>query len=176
VTEAARPHPPLIGIVGWSGSGKTTLIERLIATFSACGVRIATIKHAHHPLRPHDGATDGERHARAGAVAVVVIAPEAWEISGIVQSGAPPELTAMAARLGPADLILVEGHKSAAIPKIEVRSLQARSHEPLAANDSNIVAIAADHPVEAEGLPVFSRDDAEGLANLIEARFAHLLP
>ena len=111
----------MIGIVGWKSSGKTTLIERLIAILTRRGLRIATIKHSHHALRPRDGATDGERHARAGALDVAVIGTEQWELSGQARSPPVPGLQDLAARLGPADLILVEGFKSAPIPKIEVR-------------------------------------------------------
>ena len=38
----------IIGVVGWSGSGKTTLIERMIPWFTARGVSVSTMKHAHH--------------------------------------------------------------------------------------------------------------------------------
>jgi molybdopterin-guanine dinucleotide biosynthesis adapter protein len=162
--------PPLVGIVGWKGSGKTTLIERLIPALRSRGLAVATVKHAHHPLRKHDGATDGERHARAGAVNVAVIGPEAWELAGARQETAPPSLEAAAARLRAADLILVEGFKSAAIPKIEVRGENARA---LAPQDARIMAIASDQPEVAGGVPVFARDDADGLAALI-AR--HLRP
>ncbi|MGZ5851990.1 MAG: molybdopterin-guanine dinucleotide biosynthesis protein B, partial [Hyphomicrobium sp.] len=50
-----------MGIVGWKNSGKTTLIERLVVALTQRGLRVATVKHTHHELRAHDGATDGER-------------------------------------------------------------------------------------------------------------------
>jgi molybdopterin-guanine dinucleotide biosynthesis adapter protein len=161
---------PCIGIVGWKGSGKTTLIERLIPALRSRGLAVATVKHAHHPLREHDGATDGERHARAGATNVAVIGPETWELAGARQETPPPSLAAAAALLGAVDLILVEGFKSAAIPKIEVRDENAR---PLAPKDAHIIAVASDLAETVGGVPVFARDDADGLAALI-AR--HLRP
>ena len=51
-------------MVGWKNSGKTTLVERLIPLLARRGLKVATVKHTHHDLRPPDGATDGERHAR----------------------------------------------------------------------------------------------------------------
>jgi molybdenum cofactor guanylyltransferase/molybdopterin-guanine dinucleotide biosynthesis protein MobB len=164
---------PILGIVGWKGSGKTTLIERLVAILTQRGLKIATLKHSHHPLRPHDGATDGERHARAGASAVGVLAPEEWEISGKRQSSPPPDLKEAAARLEPADLILVEGFKSAAIPKIEVRR-EGETESPLAAHDPYVIAVATDQPADAGKLPVFKRDDAAGIAAFIVSRIPHL--
>lgn len=168
----ASVRAPLIGIVGWKGSGKTTLIERLVRELTARGLVIATVKHAHHGLRTHDGATDGERHARAGARTVAVLAPHEWEIAGERQSSEPPSLDEVAQRLGAADLILVEGFKSAAIPKIEVR--QQSSERPLSESDAHVIAIAADHPIAACALPVFSRNDIAGLAAFIEAHASHL--
>ncbi len=157
----------MIGIVGWKSSGKTTLIERLIAILTRRGLRIATIKHSHHALRPRDGATDGERHARAGALDVAVIGTEQWELSGQARSPPVPGLQDLAARLGPADLILVEGFKSAPIPKIEVRRQTTETQLPLATNDPSVIAIVADHAVEAGELPVFRSDDVDAIAAFI---------
>jgi molybdopterin-guanine dinucleotide biosynthesis protein B len=113
--------PPLIGIVGWKNSGKTTLIERLVAALARDGLSVATIKHTHHELRAHDGVTDGERHARAGAVRSAVISPSGWELAGELRSGPAPALEQVVELLGAADLVLVEGFKGASIPKIELR-------------------------------------------------------
>jgi molybdopterin-guanine dinucleotide biosynthesis protein B len=165
-------RPPLIGIVGWKNSGKTTLVERLVAMLSARGLKVATVKHAHHALRMPDGTTDGERHARAGAVETVVLAPDAWERSGKRQAGPAPSLDDVATRLGHVDLVLVEGFKRAAIPKIEVWRRASQTKEALAPSDTNVVAVAADHVVDAGGLPLFDLDDAEGIAGFIEELIA----
>jgi len=161
---------PLIGIVGWSGAGKTTLIERLLANFVARGLKVATIKHAHHALRPGDNRADGARHARAGAFQVMVIGPQQWEIAGVLQDAPPPGLDEAAACLGHADLILVEGFKSAALPKIEVRRAGTSPERPLADGDPHIVAIASDHPVATSGPAVFALDDVEAIAAFIAKR------
>jgi molybdopterin-guanine dinucleotide biosynthesis protein B len=159
--------PPLIGIVGWKNSGKTTLVEGLVAVLTRRGLRIATIKHTHHELRAHDGATDGERHTRAGAVNVAVVAPAQWELGGERQSGPAPALEELAKLLGPADLVLVEGFKSADISKIEVRRLASQTRDPLAASDTRVIAIAADHEVDAGAIPAFALDDIDAIADFI---------
>jgi molybdopterin-guanine dinucleotide biosynthesis protein B len=162
-------QPFLVGIVGWKISGKTTLVERLIPILTRRGLKVATVKHTHHELRPADGNTDGERHKRAGAIKTIVIAPDAWEVSSRRQSDAPPEFADLARHLSGADLVLVEGFKGAPIPKIEVRRQTSPTQEPLAASDKHVIAVAADYPVEANGLPVFDLDDAEGIAAFIVA-------
>ena len=159
--------PRFIGIVGWKNSGKTTLVERLIPILVGRGLKVATVKHTHHALRPPDGATDGERHARAGASEAVVIAPDAWEISGRPQAGPPPDLAQISARLGAVDLVLVEGFKRAPIPKIEVRRRASSAQDPLAPGDANVIAIAADDAADTNGLPLFDLNDAAGIAVFI---------
>jgi molybdopterin-guanine dinucleotide biosynthesis adapter protein len=159
--------PPLIGIVGWKGSGKTTLIERLVAALNREGLRIATVKHTHHELRPHDETTDGERHARAGAVQTAMLSPSQWELGGKLQPGAVPALEEIVKRFGPVDLILVEGFKRAPIPKIEVRREAAATREPIAPGDADVLAIAADHTIEDATVPVFALDDIAGIAAFI---------
>jgi molybdopterin-guanine dinucleotide biosynthesis adapter protein len=161
--------PPLIGIVGWKNSGKTTLVERLVAALTQRGLKVATVKHTHHELRARDGTTDGERHAQAGAIQTAVISPSQWEIAGKLQRTPVPALDDIARRLGPVDIVLVEGFKSAAIPKIEVQRSASQTHEPLAADDSHVIAIAADHAVEAATVPVFALDDIQAIAAFIIA-------
>jgi molybdopterin-guanine dinucleotide biosynthesis protein B len=125
------------------------------------------VKHTHHDLRPPDGGTDGERHARAGAIKTIVIGRQAWEMNGARQVGAPPSLAEIAPHVADADIVLVEGFKGAPIPKIEVRRTASPTSEPLAPNDSRIVAVAADHPADATGLPLFDLDDADAIAAFI---------
>ena len=168
--EAPRSRPPvLVGIVGWKNSGKTTLVERLIPPLQRRGFKVMTVKHTHHDLRPADGATDGERHTRAGALKAIVIAPDAWEIGGVRQLSPPPSLGEIAPHVAGADIVLVEGFKTAPIPKIELRRAASVTKNPLALSDTRIAAIAADHPTDAGELPLFDLDDAEAIAGFIAA-------
>ena len=73
------------------------------------------------------------------------------------------------AYLAAADIVIVEGFKSAPIAKIEVRRQASPTQEPLAARDPHVIAVAADHPTDANGLPLFDLDDAEGIAAFIAA-------
>jgi molybdopterin-guanine dinucleotide biosynthesis protein B len=161
--------PPVIGIVGWKKSGKTTLVVRLIEEFTRRGLSVATVKHAHHAFQIDDGETDSARHRRAGAVAVAIVSAERWALVSELKGAPEPALEDVIARLGPRDLILVEGYKAAAIPKIEVRRTASVSREPLAATDPHVIAIAADFEVEEARLPVFALDDVAAIADFIIA-------
>jgi molybdopterin-guanine dinucleotide biosynthesis adapter protein len=158
---------PVIGIAGWKKSGKTTLAVRLIAEFTRRGLKVATVKHAHHDFQIDDAETDSARHRRAGASQVAVVSAKRWAVISELEGEPEPDLAEVIGWLGPCDLVIVEGYKSAPIPKIEARRRAASSHEPLADTDANVIAIAADHAAEGSGRPVFSLDDVAALADFI---------
>ena len=158
----------LYGVTGWKNSGKTTLTERLVAHFTAAGLRVATVKRAHHDARTDIPGSDSDRHRIAGARQVLLVAPERWAL--LTEAPEPP-LEALLARLDPADLVLIEGYKAAPHPKIEChRAISARA--PLiATQNSTIRAIASDAPATVPPLdvPVLALDDIPAIARLIAA-------
>ena len=162
---------PIIGIAGWKNSGKTTLTVRLIEEFTRRGFSVATVKHAHHNFQIDDADTDSARHRRAGAGQVAIVSAKRWALVTELGAAEEPDFAEVIAMLAPADLIIVEGYKSAAIPKIEARR-GASSHEtPLANDDPLVIAIAADEPTaHADPLPIFKLDDVTTLADFIAQR------
>ena len=162
-----RPQP-LFGIAGWSNSGKTTLIEKLAAHFAEQGLRVATIKHTHHKFDIDSVGSDTSRHRAAGAAETAIVSGSRIAVVEEIETRGEPKLQDVAARLSPADIILVEGYKSAAIPKIEVRRQATAAEKLLAACDPLVIGIAADYDLDGHGKPVFSLDDVPGIAGLIE--------
>jgi len=160
---------PLIGIAGWKKSGKTTLVVRLIEEFARRGLRVSTIKHAHHSFQIDDANTDSARHRRAGAGQVAIVSSHRWALVRELGDAPEPTLEDMVQKLDPCDLIIVEGYKSAPIPKIEVRRRGAFGDEPLSPRDRNVIAIAADHDIPHSDVPVLSLDDVAGIADAIVA-------
>jgi molybdopterin-guanine dinucleotide biosynthesis protein B len=159
--------PPVIGIVGWKKSGKTTLVVRLIEELSRRGLSVGTVKHAHHDFRIDDAETDSARHRRAGAAQVAIVSSARWALVNELKGAPEPALEEVIGWLGPRDLVVVEGYKGAAIPKIEVRRTASLSKRPLAAADPHVVAIAADFEVGEAGVPVFRLNDVAGIADFI---------
>lgn len=154
---------PVFGIVGWKNSGKTTLTAGLVRALAARGFRVATIKHAHHDFDIDRDGTDSHRHRQAGAGEVMIVSNRRWALMHELGDAPEPGLADMLARLSPCDLVLVEGYKREAIPKIEVR----RGGAPLAPGDPHIVAVASDDPGVEAGLPVFRPDRVEPIADFV---------
>ena len=154
----------VFGITGWKNAGKTTLVERLVAEFVRRGWRVSTIKHAHHDVDIDQPGRDSFRHRVAGATEVAVVGGRRY---AIMREEADPALADVLARLAPADLVLIEGYKREAHPKIEVRAGHAPS---LAAEDPNVVAIASDEKPAETHLPWFRRDDIGAMADFIASR------
>ncbi|GAB4383961.1 molybdopterin-guanine dinucleotide biosynthesis protein B [Albidovulum sp.] len=158
----------LYGVTGWKNSGKTTLMERLVAEFSGRGLSVSTVKHAHHATEIDHEGRDSFRHRQAGAREVIVASPVRWALMHELRGAAEPPLAALLARLSPVDLVLVEGYKREAHPKIEVHR-QATGRPPLAPQMRGIRALASDAPPPGLALPVFALDDIAGIAGFILA-------
>ncbi len=167
---------PLIGIAGWKNSGKTTLAVRLIAELTARGYRVSSVKHAHHAFQIDDGETDSARHRRAGSHQVAIVSSERWALVSELRDAPEPDFADVIAKLAPCDVVVVEGYKSHPIPKIEARRTAAREHRPLSKVDPNVIAVAADHAVADETVPVFALDDVAAIADLVVRHLQLTLP
>jgi molybdopterin-guanine dinucleotide biosynthesis protein B len=162
----------VIGIAGWSGAGKTTLLTRVIPRLRARGLRVSTIKHAHHAFDVDQPGKDSHTHREAGATEVLVSSANRWALMHELREHREWTLDALLEKLTPVDLVLVEGFKTQAHPKLEV--YRAAVGKPLLhPEDENIVAIASDGAVAAS-VPVVSLDDTQAVADVLLAKAAPL--
>lgn len=159
----------VIGITGWKNSGKTTLTERLVTELTARGLKVATVKHAHHDFDIDRPGTDSFRHRAAGAREVAIVSARRWALMHELDGEDEPRMDDVLARLSPADIVLVEGYKREGHVKIEARRSASAKNEPLAPHDPNIIAIAADHAVADSALPVLDLDNVGAIADFILA-------
>src|SRR5438270_14002206 len=110
----------VFGFAGWSGSGKTTLIEQLIPRFVAHGLTVSLVKHAHHEFDLDQPGKDSYRHRHAGCLEVLVSSPKRWGLLHELRGAPEPPLEEQLKHFAPCDVVIVEGYKKHAIPKIEV--------------------------------------------------------
>jgi molybdopterin-guanine dinucleotide biosynthesis protein B len=152
----------VIGVAGWSGAGKTTLLTRLIPHLIAKGLRVSTLKHAHHAFDVDVPGKDSWRHREAGAAEVLVSSGKRWALMHELRGADEPKLPELLARMSPVDLVIVEGFKRERHPKIEVYRA-ANGKPPLFPDDSHIIGLATDTAFETR-LPMAQLDDIPAIA------------
>ncbi|CDG84746.1 molybdopterin-guanine dinucleotide biosynthesis protein B [Janthinobacterium agaricidamnosum NBRC 102515 = DSM 9628] len=133
----------MLGVIGRSGSGKTTLLEFLVAQLSARGLRVNLIKHSHHDLELEPPRKDSARLRLAGAAEVLVASPYRFAIVHELRGAPEPTLSQQLARMGAADLTLVEGFKNDPIAKLEIFRPDL-GQSPLYPSDPHVIAVASD--------------------------------
>ncbi len=159
---------PIVSIVGKSDSGKTTLIEKLLPELSSRGYRVATVKHDTHGFEVDREGKDSWRHKRAGAHTVVISSPNKVALIRDVERDLTlDEIRAKLIR--DVDLIISEGYKRDAQPKIEVFRQEVHQ-ELLCTKEDNLVAIASNRKFDV-GVPCYDLEDMKGLAQYIIDRF-----
>jgi molybdopterin-guanine dinucleotide biosynthesis protein B len=156
----------IIGLAGWSGSGKTTLLAKVIPSIVARGLKVSTLKHAHHAFDVDQPGKDSHTHRMAGASEVLVSSANRWALVHELRGDAELTLEALLDKLSPVDLVLVEGYKRQPHPKLEI--YRASLGKPLMhPDDPAIIGIASDQPLPAARIPVIDLDDVEQVTEFL---------
>ncbi len=169
-----RPPPPLpkvavmrlYGITGWKDQGKTTLVTSLVQHFTAQGLKVSTIKHAHHAFDIDHPGRDSHRHREAGASEVILASRKRFALMHELRDEAEWELPELLTKLAPVDLVLIEGFKDTPHPKIEVYR-EDKGRPPLALEYDSIRAVAGAAPGHTLTQPVFPLDHITAIADFI---------
>ena len=159
--------PRLFGIAGASGSGKTTLIEKLVRSIIERGLTVSAVKHAHKGFDIDRPGKDSHRMRQAGCRETLLVGDARWVLMHELRAEAQPTLAHLLARMEPVDLVLIEGFRSSAVPKLEVfRPCLAR--EPMWPQNPSIIAVASDEPIDSP-LPVLALNDEAGIVQFVLA-------
>ena len=155
----------IFGFAGWSGSGKTTLIEQVIPRFVRAGLKVSLIKHAHHRFDVDHPGKDSFRHREAGCSEVLVTSGQRWALMHEARGEPEATLEEQIARMSSCDLLLIEGYKYYALPKLEI--FRAANGKPwLHPEDAHIVALATDTPIQSP-LPQFGLKDYDAITAFV---------
>jgi molybdopterin-guanine dinucleotide biosynthesis adapter protein len=156
----------VIGLAGWSGAGKTTLLAKLIPRLIARGLKVSTLKHAHHGFDVDQPGKDSHVHRMAGASEVLVGSANRWALVHELRGAPEPSLAELLKKLSPVDLVVVEGYKREPHPKLEVH--RAVVGKPLLhPDDRHVIAIASDVALPAARVPVVSLNDVEAIVDIL---------
>lgn len=147
---------PVLGFCAYSGTGKTTLLKQLIPELNQRGLRLAVIKHAHHNFDVDIPGKDSYEMRKAGARQMLVASHVRWALMTEDARDGDPELVHLLKQIeaDKVDIVLVEGFKKLALPKIELH--RAAHGKPfIYTQDENILAIACcdDTQLPSDALP-----------------------
>lgn len=176
MSESQMTPLPLLGFAGFSGVGKTTLLSAVLPLLVKHGVRVGMIKHAHHNFDIDQPGKDSYVLRKAGASQMLIASSQRWAL--MVENdyvGPDPKLDALLGRLDQSrlDLILVEGFKHEAIPKIEVHRA-GLGHPLLFGADRDIIAIACDDATQVSAsITRLNINDPEQVAKFIVKHVLH---
>ncbi|MCU6181293.1 molybdopterin-guanine dinucleotide biosynthesis protein MobB [Enterobacter roggenkampii] len=161
---------PVVAISAWSGTGKTTLLKKLIPALCARGLRPGLIKHSHHNMDIDTPGKDSYELRKAGAAQTMVASPQRWALMTETPDEAPLNLAYLVSRMDHStlDLVLVEGFKHEAVPKILLFRSDAGHDMSELTLDEHVIAVASDVAVEFE-VPVLNLNDVDGIAQFIVA-------
>jgi molybdopterin-guanine dinucleotide biosynthesis protein B len=149
--------PPIIQIVGYRNSGKTTLLCRLVNLLTERGWRVGTVKHDAHQFDIDHPGKDTWKHRLAGAETVAIASEEQ---TAVIRQRAV-SLDELLLEMDGLDLVLVEGYKWAPYPKIVL--IRTEEHLPLLMQVSRLIAVVSWIPVSGTTVPVFDKDDDQGV-------------
>ncbi|HEV3176986.1 MAG TPA: molybdopterin-guanine dinucleotide biosynthesis protein B [Stellaceae bacterium] len=165
----------VFGLIGWSGSGKTTLMTRLIPELAGRGIRVSTVKHAHHSFDVDQPGKDSFLHRTAGAVEVMVASANRWALMHEHRGAPESQLETLVRAMTPVDLLMIEGFKHHRHPRLEV-------HRPsvgkplICREDPTVLAVASDEPIATLPVPRLELDDIRGIADFVLAHAAAMGP
>ncbi|MEI9829315.1 molybdopterin-guanine dinucleotide biosynthesis protein MobB [Enterobacter sp. E12] len=158
----------VLAISAWSGTGKTTLLKKLIPALCARGIRPGLIKHTHHNMDVDKPGKDSYELRKAGAAQTMVASNQRWALMTETPGEAPLDLAYLVSRMDHSmlDLVLVEGFKHEAVPKILLFRSDAGHNISELTLDEHVIAVASDVALDVE-VPVLDLNDEDGIAEFI---------
>jgi len=168
-------QPPVVSVIGFKNSGKTSVAVGLVAALERRGRRVMVVKHG-HAFDIDTPGTDSWRFRNEGRVCRVVLAgPDDLVVMGKWGPGGEPTLEEVVSRfVSDAEIVVVEGYKKAAVPKIEVHRPAAHA-EPIYRAEGvgaelylALVTDAVDLELPIPVLDLNAPDLSERLADLVE--------
>ncbi|EPM7950173.1 bifunctional molybdopterin-guanine dinucleotide biosynthesis adaptor protein MobB/molybdopterin molybdotransferase MoeA [Vibrio parahaemolyticus] len=158
---------PIIGFAAYSGTGKTTLLEALLPKLTEAGLRIGMLKHAHHNFDVDKPGKDSYRLRKAGASQMLIASRNRFALMTETPE-AEAEFEYLLTRFDEdkLDVVLVEGCKNIAFPKIELHREEV-GKPWLYPHDDNIIAIASDSAELDSELPQMNINDLDAIAQFV---------
>lgn len=144
-------------------------MKRLLPLLKGRGLRVGMVKHSHHEFEVDRPGKDSYELRKAGAAEMLVVSPSRWALIADTEDGGDPDLQCALDRFDQPrlDLILVEGFRHEAFPKIELH--RPSLGKPLIfPDDSQVIAIATDGELgQPTDLPLLNINDPQAIVSYI---------
>ena len=154
----------VIGIIGWKNSGKTFLAQKIIKKLSANGLSVSSIKRAHHDFDIDKPDTDSYLHRKSGSKQVIISSAKRWAKITELDGEKEKKLSELLNELKKPDIVIVEGFKYEAHPKIEIINTSKSEH--LFTQLKNVVAIISDEKLSIP-IPQFKKNEIDLIVDFI---------
>ena len=145
--KQSQKEQKILCVCGVKNSGKTTYIEKLIAGLTAEGRRVAVIKHDGHDFEGDRLGTDTYRFHKAGAEGTAIFSKNRY----MINADKTVDWLQLKEQFSDADIILVEGLKQSALPKIEI--VREGISDELSCSRENLIAVVTDVEKDFGGFP-----------------------
>tara|TARA_Y100000590_G_scaffold335950_1_gene382479 strand:+ start:4086 stop:4571 length:486 start_codon:yes stop_codon:yes gene_type:complete len=154
----------VIGIIGWKNSGKTFFATQIINKLSKKGLRVASIKRAHHAFEIDKPNTDSYLHRKAGSEQVIVSSAKRWVKISEVNNQKEKTLNELLDELIAVDIVIVEGFKNENHPKIEIIHQTDKNY--LFKKNTNVIALISDNRIDAN-IQQFKKNEINVIVDFI---------
>jgi molybdopterin-guanine dinucleotide biosynthesis protein B len=154
---------PVIGFAAWSGTGKTTLIEKILRELKSQGYRVAVLKHDAHKFEIDREGKDSWRFTNAGADMMLI---SSGTKTAIVEQR-PRSFEENLSMIHDVDIILVEGYKQEAVPRIGISRKATGKGLPHPVETCAAV-VTDDESIASASVPVFGLEDTARITEFIK--------
>ncbi len=154
----------VIGIIGWKNSGKTFFATQIINKLSKKGLRVASIKRAHHAFEIDKPNTDSYLHRKAGSEQVIVSSAKRWVKISEVNNQKEKTLNELLDELIAVDIVIVEGFKNENHPKIEIIHQTDKNY--LFKKNTNVIALISDNRIDSN-IQQFKKNEINVIVDFI---------
>ena len=157
----------VIGIIGWKNSGKTFFIQKIIKTLCKRGLKVSSIKRAHHYFDIDKPNTDSYLHRKAGSKQVIVSSSKRWAKIVELYGSKEKQLDQLISQFENIDIVIVEGFKNENHPKIEIINNPLKPSTFMFTKFNNIVALISDTPIPGYSQLQFKKSEIKKVVQFI---------
>lgn len=159
-----KKAPIVFAVSGIKNSGKTTLIGKLITALTQRGYRVGVIKHDGHEFQADHVGTDSYKHKMSGAENVIVYSKTKLMM---IKAHDKPNLEEMIALEQDMDIVILEGMKYSAYPKLEI--VRAAVSKESVCDPKTLLGIVTDTELVIPGVPKLGMDEEEKILEVVQA-------